>query len=192
MSAVAVDHRGSWEALLLTWQELDVPEGWRAEIVEGGIAMTFPPGNGHNLIVGRVHRQLVAATPRDWAVCQTLAIAIPGAKRLYQPDLVIVPRAELTGRPDDDPIPAGRAKLAVEIVSTGSARTDRVEKLRAYGEAAIPLYLLIDRFAEHGPSVTLFSEPADSHYRRFEQVRFGSKIELPEPINLTLITEDFS
>lgn len=32
-----------WEYLLRTWQELDVPEGWRAEIDEGQIVLVPPP-----------------------------------------------------------------------------------------------------------------------------------------------------
>lgn len=35
MSTATVSYGWDWEALLRTWQELDVPEGWRAEITEG-------------------------------------------------------------------------------------------------------------------------------------------------------------
>jgi Uma2 family endonuclease len=79
----------------------------------------------------------------------------------------------------------------VEIVSKSNARMDRVEKLRAYAIAPVPLYLLIDRFADSGPSVTLFSEPLDGHYRHSEQVPFGAKITVPEPFGLVLDTKEF-
>lgn len=191
MGTIRVEFDRDWGALLRAWQELDVPEGWRAEILEGGVTMSPPPGNGHNLIADLVHRSLVRALPIDWSVLQTLGVSIPGVRRLYEPDLVVVPRAELSGRSDQVPVPAALAKLAVEIVSRGNAGTDRMEKLWAYAQAPVPLYLLIDRFDDEGPTVTLFSEPVDGHYRTVERVPFGDSITLPSPIDLVLDTKEF-
>ncbi|MFE0026055.1 Uma2 family endonuclease [Amycolatopsis sp. NPDC059021] len=191
MSAAAVEYDWSWDALLRAWQELDVPEGWHAEILEGGITMTPPPGNGHNRIAERVHRALIGVLPSEWGVYQTLAVSVTSLRRLFEPDLVVVPETELSALPDAMPVPADRAKLAVEIVSKSNARTDRVEKLRAYALAPVPLYLLIDRFAEAGPLVTLFSDPADGHYQSSHGVPFGGKITIPEPIGLVLDTKEF-
>lgn len=191
MSSATTSYGWEWEGLLRAWQELDVPEGWRAEITEGGVTMTPPPGNGRNRIAHLVHRALGRAVPDDRDILQTLGIAIRGASRLYQPDLVVVPDRELSARPDNVPVPAERAELVVEIVSQGNARTDRVEKLWAYAQAPVPLYLLIDRYAEPKPSVTLFSDPVDGHYRRFEQVAFGEEIRLPPPFDLALETAGF-
>jgi hypothetical protein len=36
-----------WAYLLRAWQELDIPEGWRAEIREEGIVVTPPPSAAH-------------------------------------------------------------------------------------------------------------------------------------------------
>ncbi|NIH86888.1 Uma2 family endonuclease [Amycolatopsis granulosa] len=127
MSSAVTSYGWEWEALLRTWQELDVPEGWRAEITEGGVTMTPPPGNGHNKIANKAHR----------------------------------------------------------------ARTDRVEKLWAYAKAPVPLYLLIEHYREPKPSVTLFTDPVDGHYRRSEQVAFGEQIRLPAPFGLVLDTAAF-
>ncbi|MFD9958125.1 Uma2 family endonuclease [Amycolatopsis sp. NPDC058986] len=190
MSAAAVGQ--GWDALLRTWRELDVPEGWRAEIIEGGIVvMTPPPGRGHNLIADVLHPAVKTAVPREWAVLQTLGVSVPGLCRIYEPDLVVVPRAVVSAGADSEPVPAEEAKLAVEIVSKNNARTDRVEKLRAYAVAGIPLYLLIDRFADEGPWVTLFSKPVDGHYRHTDGVPFGGKITIPEPVGLVLDTKEF-
>lgn len=32
-----------WEVALRAWEELDLPEGWRAEIIEGDIKIMAPP-----------------------------------------------------------------------------------------------------------------------------------------------------
>lgn len=56
----------------------------------------------------------------------------------------------------------------------------------------MPLYLLIDRFAEDGPTVTLHSEPGAGFYRHVHHVPFGEKIALPGPVELTLETAEFA
>ncbi|UQS27503.1 Uma2 family endonuclease [Amycolatopsis thermalba] len=180
----------NWDTRLREWQNLDVPEGWRAEITSAGVRLTPPVDNGHSRIAASVHRAFARAVPEDRVILQTLGIAIRGASRLYLPDLVVVPERELS-RPDNVPVPAEAAELVVEIVSQGNARTDRVEKLWAYAQAPVPLYLLIDRYAEPKPSVTLFSDPVDGHYRRSEQVSFGEEIRLPAPFDLVLATAAF-
>jgi hypothetical protein len=42
-----------------------VPEGWRAEITEGGITVTPPPTVPHVYIASIIHRALNAALPAD-------------------------------------------------------------------------------------------------------------------------------
>ncbi|WP_323806970.1 Uma2 family endonuclease [Amycolatopsis methanolica] len=173
-----------------------VAEPRRARGVAGGdhrerARLTPPVGNGHSRIAASVHRALARAVPEDRAILQKLGVSIRSASRLYVPGLVVVPRHELLSRPDNVPVPAEAAELVVEIVSRGNARTDRVEKLWAYVQAPVPLYLLIDRYAEPKPSVTLFSDPVDGHYRRSEQVSFGEEIRLPAPFDLVLATAAF-
>lgn len=66
----------AWDELVHTWQGLDVPEGWRAEIIEESLVMTAPPRHSHNLIVDLVHRELVAAIPQEWAIFQTAGVSV--------------------------------------------------------------------------------------------------------------------
>jgi Uma2 family endonuclease len=182
---------GGWASLLHAWQELDVPEGWRAEIVGEGITMTPPPGNGHNAIADWVHRALAGVVSNDLGLYQTLGLSIPMRRKLFIPDLVVVPRAELRQLPDNQPVPAERALLVVEITSESNADVDRTTKRWGYAHAPVPLYLLIDRFDEDGPSVHVFSEPENGHYRQSISVPFGKPVVLPEPIGLTLDTSEF-
>lgn len=48
----------TWEYLLQSWRELDVPEGWRAEIDGGQIALVPPRHRHHHGIAERVQRAL--------------------------------------------------------------------------------------------------------------------------------------
>jgi Uma2 family endonuclease len=177
-----------WPALLTAWQELDVPAGWRAEIGEDCINLTPPPGNGHSRIADLVHRALARVTPDDCGLYQKLGVSIPSRAKLFVPALVIVPRAELASLPDNEPVQADHALLVSEIAN---AETDRKTKRRGYAHAGVPLYLLIDRFDEDGPAVTLFSDPVDGHYQHMVRIPFGEKISLPEPFGIDLDTGGF-
>ena len=189
MTAAAVHPWWEWDGLLQTWRELDVPKGWRAEIIDGEITVTPPPALPHNGIASLLHRVLARGLPDDLAICQTLGVAIPAVEGLYEPDLCVLPRRLLEGEGTE--VAGGELLLTVEITSKRNARRDRKTKLWGYAHGPVPLYLLIDRYHSDGPAVTLYSEPRDGHYRRQTRVPFGESIELPEPISLTLETKDF-
>lgn len=59
-----------------------------------------------------------------------------------QPDLFVVP-SEAGRRPRAD-VPTTRLLLAVEILSPGSARFDRVVKRHAFQAAGVPEYWIVD------------------------------------------------
>lgn len=184
----------SWDYLLSTWQELDVPEGWRAEIDEGQITLVPPPDDGHNLIAEQVHWAVRNAAPDGWGVFQTLGLFLYRDERLFIPDLVVVPKkliAERARKKEKAPLAAAEAALAVEITSRGNASHDRSAKLHAYANGDVPLYLLIDRYDEGGPAVTLFSDPHEGRYRTGLRKPFGEPVPLPEPFTGELDTSEF-
>ncbi|MEU0836592.1 Uma2 family endonuclease [Streptomyces sp. NPDC056231] len=183
-----------WEYLLQTWRELDVPEGWRAEIDEGQIVLVPPPHAHHNGIAEMVQRRLYRGLPDELGIYQTLGVHIAPLDKLYVPDLVVMP-SELIVEADpesSDPMDASEALLIVEITSKGNAREDRTKKYRSYARAGVPLYLLIDRFDTRGAMATLFTEPnEDGTYKHSDPVQFGKPLTLPEPFGTTLPTGDF-
>ncbi|WP_442788635.1 Uma2 family endonuclease [Kitasatospora sp. YST-16] len=190
MAVMAVESDRQWSYLLDTWRELDAPEGWRTEIEGGRIQLVPPPGKQHNVIAARIHRALNRLLPDDVEVFQTLGTQIARLEKLYIPDLVVVD-AELLAGEDEDPVDAADILLAVEITSRSTARQDRTKKLWGYAHAPVPLYLLIDRFDQPGPTVTLYSEPSDGAYGQSVRVPFGKPVELPEPFGITLDTTGF-
>ncbi|MGW5875341.1 Uma2 family endonuclease [Nocardiopsis terrae] len=180
-----------WDYVLGTWKELDVPEGWRAEIVDdNGVVLVAPPSDPHNYIAVRITRALNGVVPDDWDVYQTLGIQLPAIERLYMPDLVVMPESVVLD-PEQTPCPADAAELAVEIVSRSSRDVDRKKKLWGYAHAPIPLYLLVDAWDENGPSVTLYEQPGNGRYNQATTVDFGDKIRLPEPFGLEIDTSRF-
>lgn len=188
MTAAAVHPWWEWDGLLQTWRELDVPQGWRAEITEDGITMTRPPSTSRNRIAEDVHRTLASLLPRDLKIFQTLGVAIPAVGRLYIPDVCVVPVDALT---KESEVTADLVLLTVEITSKHNARHDRKTKTWHYAHGPVPLYLLVDRYDDDGPAVTLYSQPWDGHYQHRLSIPFGESIDLPDPIGLTLDTTDF-
>ncbi|MFE2375520.1 Uma2 family endonuclease [Streptomyces sp. NPDC059398] len=80
--------------------------------------------------------------------------------------------------------------MVVEITSYDRVtdRRDRKEKPRAYADAGIPVYLLVDREAG---AATVFSapDPEGGGYRDSHTVKFGEVLMLPDPVGIELDTE---
>ncbi len=93
--------------------------------------------------------------------------------------------------PEDQLVAAEYVALAVEITSRSNARHDRKRKKWAYAPGPVPQYLLIDAYDEDGPTVSLFSNPADAAYRNVTRASFGQKITLAAPVAVVLDTAQF-
>lgn len=191
MTAEILSHGRQWDQLLQAWRGLDVPEGWRAEIDEGRIILLPPRTLHQHGIAAVVQRRLYQNLPDELGIFQTLGLDIAPLGKLYVPGLVVIPLAVVDVAPDtNDPVDAAEALLVVEVTSKGNAKGDRTKKLWAYAHAPVPAYLLIDRFDEHGPTTTLFSEPQNGAYKHSERVPFGEPIALPS-LDTTLHTDSF-
>jgi Uma2 family endonuclease len=97
------------------------------------------------------------------------------------PDLVVVPSARAEQNPPQ--LAAADIRLAVEIVSPGTGRTDRVMKMSEYAEAGIPHYWLVDL----PPRLQLTVYTLGSG--RYEQRAIGTDLihlDLPSPVHLDL------
>ncbi|MEU4208611.1 Uma2 family endonuclease [Streptomyces sp. NPDC026206] len=200
MSALTVDysegHGHEWDELVRIWEETDAPEGCKVEIIEGIITVSPAPANRHNSIAWKLQRQLAPAIPQDRGIYQTLAVAVPSRSGLYIPDLVVAPEAVVDEAPteaheSENFVQAAAAELIVEITSKSTARHDRISKPAGYAHAGVPLYLLADRWAPGGPTVTLYGEPKNDVYRMLQAGKFGDEIHLPAPFDLLIDTGVF-
>ncbi|MFE5796780.1 Uma2 family endonuclease [Streptomyces sp. NPDC056503] len=190
MSALAVEAGQGWDDVVRLWHEMDWPEGCKVEIIEGIITVAPSPANQHNSIAEEIQCRLYRVIPDDLGVYQTQAVAIPARAGMYIPDLLVAPKAALREF-DGHSIPAAEAELVVEITSQSNANHDRIAKAAGYATAGVPLYLLVDRWAPGGPTVTLYGQPTGDVYRVLNAAPFGERIHLPAPFDLTLDTAEF-
>lgn len=189
---VTADREIGWDELLRAWLEIDAPKNWRAEIIDGEIVMTPPPAGPHHTTVGLLTEMLVPAKPSGCGVFHTLGVVIPTSLGGYIPDLCVVPYDRLPESPDGAGyVPADAVLLAVEVTSKRNADHDRKAKKWGYAHGGVPLYLLVDRFDDDGPVISLFSSPIDGAYQETITVRFGKPINLPAPFDLEIPTDSF-
>ncbi|MEU6166375.1 Uma2 family endonuclease [Streptomyces tanashiensis] len=163
------------------------PEGWRVELIEGEVCVTSVNDGQHAVMVTELRDQLT--DPDRQVSCYSgIGLRLPGGPVYGRavPDLTVARmrsfRNELVWQ---DPAPV---VLVSEVTSAHTAHRDRVQKIRAYARAGIPLYLLIDR--EAGEAVVC-SEPAGEDYAHTSIHKLGTVVPLPHPLGFDLDTGAF-
>jgi hypothetical protein len=140
-----------WE----TWKTMELPEGYRAEIIEGAIEVSPTGRRRHAGLISRTRRALDAhLADGDHPAHQDVNVI----HKAWIPDLFIAPE-DLDEIPDDEGmgVDAAGVPLVIEVVSPGrrNIERDRVRKRREYAHAGIPIYVIIDDFDEDGAVLVL-------------------------------------
>lgn len=156
------------------FENLEVPEGFKAELLRGDIVMMAGPDVVHNRIVRSVQDQI----PHDrWERLQTQDISIPGESSEPQPDLVVMELGAFDG--PGRLIPAPAVTLLMEVVSKSSVDRDYGEKRSIYAAGQVPVYLIIDPMAAHSVVLTdPIGKGEDADYRTERTFKFGAPVPL--------------
>jgi Uma2 family endonuclease len=181
--AVAASELAELERL---WQGFGERTDARIELIDGEIVVSPTSSVRNSAAVFELTAELFELTRQNgWVIHTWLTCHIPPTRERLIPDLMVAPM----GAPQfgDDELLAPGALLAAEVVSWGSRRRDREVKPRAYAQGGVPLYLMIDRFADPA-AVTLFSQPEEHGYRRRQVATAGKPLHLPEPFGVDLDT----
>ena len=135
----------------LTYEDLaKLPEesGLRYELIDGVLLLTPSPVKSHQFAVLNLAILLKAAAPPDSAVMVAPFDWLINDWRVFEPDVFVIPN------------PAGQEKrfegvplLAVEVLSPSTRHRDLGIKLRAYEDAGLPWYWVVD---PDEPSLTVF------------------------------------
>lgn len=169
---------------LLSLDEWDaLPEdrfAW-SELVEGVLVTVPRPAAGHQAAIGNLYFALRQQLPPGLVGLIEVETAVderePPTVRV--PDLIVAGADVASRRPRR--LAAADVLVAVEVVSPGTGRTDRVTKLSEYAEAGIPNYWIVE--LDPQPRLTVFRLKGD----RYEQDATGtSSMGVTEPTKLTL------
>lgn len=129
----------------VSWKQfIELPDDDRRELLDGRLVEMDVPTGLHEWIVVTLTSYL-----RAWAMARKAGVVFGSgykvrirSDRAFMPDVQFFRRG---GRPlPDKGLGAGAPDLAVEVISPGSARYDRVLKLQGYAEIGVPEYWLIN------------------------------------------------
>ncbi|MGW4818308.1 Uma2 family endonuclease [Streptomyces sp. NPDC004227] len=166
-------------------EQMHIPEGFKTEIVEGGIFVT-PQRDTHWEIILDIVEQLRAKYPRK-RVKSDVRIDYPGHLNGFASDVVAL--AEGARKDEKGHWRPGDVELVAEVISQGTARNDYGPKKDAFAAAGVPVYLIVDPYTGTWHLHTL---PKDGEYRGVLSLDFGDEIDLNDtPVGLVLKTDEF-
>jgi len=184
MSAAAVEHPcgGEPESLLDTANSLtEQLPGYRVEIIGGVITVAPPPDGPHANALTTLMVPFLAAGlhGEETRVLQGIGLWLPSGPVDYAiPDLAIVD-ADLDGHLlENNCYDPAVFRLVLEVTS-GNYNNDLRNKVAAYAEAKIPVYVIIDR--KHG-RVHVLTEPMGGGYDSHQVYAPGQSATLPASI----------
>lgn len=171
MSALVTSLWPSGPIGLAEWEALPPSDaGLRLECSEGVLVVNPSPRLGHQVAALRLAR-LLQDQLADCLVApevDVLLSEVPPLTIRTPPDLVLI-RPELLAGDPPVRLRASDVLMAVEVVSPGSRRTDRITKRSEYAEAGIPLYWVVELESRQ---ITWHRDPqGGEEYRSREVVR---------------------
>ncbi|WSQ10064.1 Uma2 family endonuclease [Streptomyces sp. NBC_01231] len=163
------------------------PEGVSLELINGKLEIKPMPDQRHNAIVMWLIVEALQQRP-DCRMYPEQGLKIGAYRKGHaKADAALAPLDHFVAQDGDWAEPDG-VQMAVEVTSydRDTDRRDRVEKAQGYAEAGIPVYLLIDRDTD---SLVVHHGPKGGVYQHNPSYPYGTVVELPDPVNITLETE---
>ncbi|MEU9283381.1 Uma2 family endonuclease [Streptomyces sp. NPDC048275] len=178
---------GAFEDMLRIVEELDTPDGYKAELIRGKIVVS-PWSKLRYLRPMRRLRSQVEAHAPEGHVAETspFLFVFPPAERGFGPDLFVADEAafDAEGRHAD----GAALSLVAELTSDSTKDADWLDKLDTYGRV-VPVYLVLDMQVQE---VTAFWDPSAKGYRSRTTVPFGRPLHVPAPFDFALDTSGFA
>lgn len=177
------------EAVLEVAAHLEVPEGYRVQVIDGRIIVTSPADGGHAVALTRLLLTLWAAgaQERGLDVLQGVGIYLrPGKKGFAIPDLAVVEkdsvntlcRSTATHPASSASSPRSRPPIGRMTSRARSRRTPPV---------GVPVYVIADR--EHG-RVLVLSRPHEGAYQSTAEYLPGDTVVIPGPLPCKIAAEE--
>ena len=169
------------------YASLHIP-GHRVELLDGQVTVSPTASRPHSRIVQRLQAALWGRIQEHgWEVHANLTLHVAATRERLVPDLWICPPD--APQFDENEVYGQGALLVAEVVSPASRHRDLVEKARAYAQAGVPLYLVIDPCAVPA-ALTLHSDPQGDVYQSRAHADAGKALPLPVPFAVELDIKD--
>ncbi|MFF4487655.1 Uma2 family endonuclease [Streptomyces sp. NPDC001544] len=179
--------RSSFEELLDLLDELNVPDGYKAEIIRGSIVVSPWSKAYYADVMDMICDQLRPHLPEEHRISWgPLLYVFPGIERAYGPDIHAAHRR--ARRSTSNRLDGEALSFVAELTSPATRDEDRTDKLEVYSRVGVPVYLLLDMQEEEA---TVYWEPSSKGYQGRLTTSFGEKLYIPDPIGCTLDTTGF-
>ena len=167
-----------------TVDDPDLPEkGW--DVVDGRLHRQPMTTNRHDTLSGRLVVALAAQLPPGWEPVGPFMLRLGSDVRV--PDAGVVRRPPTASPPLQNGFDPVDVALAVEVVSPGSRKTDRLFKPAEYAEAGVLAYWRVETEPE---VVVHVHRLVDGAYRAVQQVRGVEQVEDPFALVLDVAALD--
>ncbi|MFG2379527.1 Uma2 family endonuclease [Streptomyces avermitilis] len=163
------------------------PDGVKLELIDGKLEVKPLPDNRHRAIVMWLIRLFMQLRP-ELALYPEQGLKIGTYRKgRANADGALAPLDHFIAQDGDWAAPEG-VLMVVEVTSRDrdTDRRDRIDKVRGYAEAGIPVYLLIDRDID---TLVVHNDLRNGTYQQRPSYPFGAVVEFPAPVNITLNTE---
>jgi Uma2 family endonuclease len=177
------------EVVLEAAAKLEVPEGYRVQVIDGRIIVTPPADGDHAVALDALGDVLKAAGARDQGlrVLQALGLYLrPGKKGFAIPDLAVVDEDFRDHRLPYNCYAPSVFRLVAEVTSS-NWQDDTESKVTAYATVGVPVYVIADR--KHG-RVLVLSRPHEGRYQSEAEYLPGDKVEIPGPTPCDIAAEE--
>ncbi|KDN16725.1 hypothetical protein DV20_40125 [Amycolatopsis rifamycinica] len=179
-----------WPHDLLSFDDwINLPETpeYQVEVVEGVLHVAPRPMLFHQRVVYRLTSLMDEQLPDDWTALNEVEMVLCEAPLTVRvPDVLVAPDSLVEANPPR--LDAGDVRLAVEVLSEGTRRTDQVTKFSEYAEAGIEHYWIVDL---DSPVSMITYRLVDGDYENFGEFSGVAELEFagsPITIDLNALT----
>ncbi|WP_442759471.1 Uma2 family endonuclease [Streptomyces pseudogriseolus] len=179
---------GDFEEMLNLLDELELRDGFKAEIIRGNIVVSPWSKAFHLDVMELVCEQLRPHLPAEHRISYgPFLYVFPGVERAYGSDIHAAHRS--ASRSTSSHLDGEALSFVAELTSSSTRDDDLTDKAETYGKAGVPVYLLLDM---QGEQATVFSMPSAKGYEARETKPFGEKLSVPAPFDCVLDTTNFT
>lgn len=174
MEAALTDRKGAGEKIYTVADIEALPDGERAELIDGEMFVMATPTLMHQEILGEIYLRIKLYVKENKGKCRVFlapfAVYIKDDERNYvEPDIAVI------GDPDklDEKGCHGAPDWVIEIVSVSSRHMDYVTKLALYESSGVREYWLVDPQQESVVVYNFERKEEPEQYSFSEKIKAG-------------------